>query len=270
MKAALPSSCRPGRLAQAAGRMLALVCCAVSLAASGTSERIHTVTRGESLSSVARDFAVSAPELAQRNGLKPTSRLTTGQKLRIPRARSAPAASTTASPAQPARVALPASVQQAIRAAPVRPGRWRYIVIHHSGTSEGSARGMNEYHLRVRHMENGLAYHFVIGNGHGMGDGELAIGNRWKKQLDGGHLASETQNTYSLGICLVGNFDQDQPTVRQMRSLKALIEALESRCELTPASVKTHQQINVVHTRCPGTRFPTESLLRELGRRESR
>jgi len=222
--------------------------------------RTHTVRHGESLSSVARTYRVSVAELAQFNGLKPTSWLTTGQKLRIPAAQAA--ASPT--PVSADKATLPASAQKAINWAAVKPGRWKYIVVHHSGEPRGSAAGMNEYHLHQRHMENGLAYHFVIGNGRGMRDGEVYVGNRWKKQLNGGHLASETQNTYSLGICLVGNFDKDLPTARQLASLRALIEALERRCDLTPSAVKTHQQINVIHTRCPGSRFPTDAFLRSL------
>ena len=113
-------------------------------------------------------------------------------------------------------------------------------------------------------MEHGLAYDFVIGNGSGMADGEIAVGRRWMQQLDGGHLASEAQNKIALGICLVGNFDQHPPTSREMASLRALVEALMVRCQLTPRAVKTHQQINVVHTRCPGARFPTSAFLGSL------
>ena len=43
--------------------------------------------------------------------------------------------------------------------------RWRYIVVHNSGTRQGSAKAFEYYHLHVRKMPNGLAYHFVIGNG---------------------------------------------------------------------------------------------------------
>jgi N-acetyl-anhydromuramyl-L-alanine amidase AmpD len=228
------------------------------------------VQRGETLSSVARDFSVGIPELAERNGLKPSSHLTAGQKLKIPSARSTATPRTRTAAAPITQSALPSSVQKAITSASVTAGRWKNIVIHHSGTSEGSAKGMNEYHLRVRHMEHGLAYHFVIGNGHGMGDGEIFVGDRWKKQRAGGHLASERQNEYCLGICLVGNFDKDQPTARQLNSLKTLIQSLENRCRLTPDAVKTHQQINVIPTRCPGERFPVDSFLRDLRATDSK
>jgi hypothetical protein len=43
-----------------------------------------------------------------------------------------------------------------------------------------------------------------------------------------------------------------------------LVKALMARCKLTPRAVKTHQQINIVHTRCPGARFPISSFLESL------
>ncbi len=45
----------------------------------------------------------------------------------------------------------------------------------------------------------------------------------------------------------------------------ALTEALLKRCKLSTSAVKTHQQINVVKTRCPGTYFPTRSFIKGLG-----
>ena len=152
----------------------------------------------------------------------------------------------------------------AIQNESVRAGRWKYIVIHHSAVDEGTMKGMDDYHRKQRHMEHGLAYHFVIGNGNGMKDGEIGVGNRWKQQLDGGHLRSESQNKVALGICLVGNFDAHPPTAKQMQSLNALVRALMNRCGVPAKSVKTHQQINIIGTRCPGSRFPSKTFLRDL------
>src|SRR2546427_8839240 len=106
--------------------------------------------------------------------------------------------------------------------------------------------------------------HFVIGNGHSLKDGEIAIGHRWSAQLDGGHLASEALNKKAIGICLVGNFDQDRPTRKQLESLHALVECLLARCRLSPDAVRTHQQINPIYTRCPGRNFPLQSFLKGL------
>ncbi len=223
----------------------------------GLAERVHVVKRGETLSGIACRYGVTVPELAEANRLGRSGFIYAGQRLVIPER-------------EAFKPRLSAGVQRAIEQARVRPGRWRYIVIHHSGVNVGSVKSMDRYHREERHMEQGLAYHFVIGNGNGMGDGEVAATRRWLEQLDGGHLASEAQNRVALGICLVGNFDRSKPTERQMESLQALVLALLRRCELSPAAVKTHQQINVVKTRCPGRLFPFRTLMQQIERETTR
>jgi len=229
-------------------------------------EEIYVVKKGDTVFGIARSRGIQPAALAERNGLSRSYHLSPGQRLVIPSARSGggSAAACRRGTELIARVSLPRSIQRAIDGAPVRPGRWQYIVIHHSGVDTGTVKAMDHYHREVRHMENGLAYDFVIGNGSGMGDGEIAVGPRWTKQLDGGHLASEAQNKIALGICLVGNFDEHTPSARQLQSLRALIEALMIRCHIALAAVKTHQQINIVHTRCPGCRFPMSMVLASL------
>ena len=221
---------------------------------SGLRRSPTSVKRGDTIYSIARQYGIPPSELADRNGLSGSFQVYAGQRLIIG------AGVTVKAPVSPARAAahisLPYSIKRAIALAPVRAGRWQYIVVHHSGVDTGTMKGMDHYHREVRHMENGLAYDFVIGNGSGMGDGEIAVSRRWTLQLDGGHLASEAQNKIALGICLVGNFDEHPPTRKEMESLRALVVALMARCDLTPRAVKTHQQINIIRTRCPGTKFP--------------
>ena len=151
------------------------------------------------------------------------------------------------------------SVIEAIRRAPVAKGRWRYIVVHNSGTHQGNAKIFDFYHRHTRHMPNGLAYHFVIGNGTSSGDGEIEIGDRWKRQIDGGHVHSDFLNSIALGICLVGDFNRELPTKAQIAALDELIRYLRERVgkyEGHVAVVKAHKEINPVPTDCPGDRFP--------------
>ena len=67
-----------------------------------------------------------------------------------------------------------------------------------------------------------------------------------------------------IGICLVGNFDKTAPSATQLQSLSTLVRTLMKRCNISASNVKTHQQINVIGTRCPGSRFPTKSFLAGL------
>jgi hypothetical protein len=159
------------------------------------------------------------------------------------------------------------SVRRAIDAPSVRKGRWRYIVVHNSGTRQGNARAFDYYHRRVRHMPNGLAYQFVIGNGHGSGDGKIEIGNRWTQQLSGGHCASDYLNNIAIGICLVGDFNRDLPTKAQLASLEELIKYLRKRVgrvDRQLAIVKAHREINPKPTDCPGNRFPVRWMHRKF------
>jgi hypothetical protein len=156
---------------------------------------------------------------------------------------------------------LTSSVVDAIRRAPVKRRRWQFIVVHNSGTRQGNARVFDYYHKHVRRMQNGLAYHFVIGNGTSTGDGQIEVGDRWRRQINGGHVHSDYLNNISLGICLVGDFNRDQPTRAQLDACEELIRYLRQRCGGTGRGaipVKPHREINPPRwpTDCPGDDFP--------------
>ena len=158
----------------------------------------------------------------------------------------------------PAYRYLTRSVLDAIDHAHVRAGRWKYIVVHNSGTRQGNARIFDYYHLHTRHMPNGLAYHFVIGNGTSTGDGQIEIGSRWTRQINGGHVHSDYLNNIALGVCLVGDFNRDIPTRAQYAALDELITYLRKRVgriDRKLSIVKAHREINPVPTDCPGNRF---------------
>jgi hypothetical protein len=153
---------------------------------------------------------------------------------------------------------LAPAVRKAIDRAKVQRGRWKYIIVHNSGTRQGNARIFDVYHRRVRKMQNGLAYHFVIGNGNSSGNGEIEIGDRWTRQINGGHVASDYLNNIALGICLVGDLNRDKPTKAQLDALDELITYLRARVgkiKGRSAIVKGHKEINPKPTDCPGDRF---------------
>ena len=160
---------------------------------------------------------------------------------------------------------LTPAVRRALDRAPVASHRWRYIVVHNSGTQQGNAKAFDYYHRHVRKMPNGLAYHFVIGNGTSSGNGAIEIGNRWTAQINGGHVHSDYLNNIALGICLVGDFNLTEPTRQQREALDELIQYLRKqvgKIDHKSAIVKPHRDINPPQwpTDCPGNRFPYDWL----------
>lgn len=219
--------------------------------ASSTSSRgsggviYYTVRRGDSLSRIASKYHVSVASIMSANSISNPNMIRVGQKLKISGKGTDPD--------------LDAAVIREIERPRVKPGQWKYIVVHHSGASQGSAKSMDRYHREERRMENGLAYHFVIGNGRGgMKDGEIAVGGRWKDQIHGGHLASPALNKVSIGICLVGDFEKSKPTSKQIRSLISLCHYLLVDLGMPRSGLQIHRQINPKPTKCPGKNFPTD------------
>lgn len=103
-------------------------------------------------------------------------------------------------------------------------------------------------------MRDGLAYHFVIGNGTYSAEGEIEVGHRWSQQLDGGHLQSAAQDEEAIGICLVGDFDKNPVSKAQLEALDELVDYLQAK--VGTVELTTHKQINIRPTSCPGRLFP--------------
>ncbi len=74
-------------------------------------------------------------------------------------------------------------------------------------------------------------------------------------------LHSDYLNNIALGICLVGDFNRDQPTRAQLECCEELIRYLRQRCGKIDnhyAIVKPHREMNPPRwpTDCPGDAFP--------------
>jgi hypothetical protein len=133
---------------------------------------------------------------------------------------------------------------------PVAPRPWRWIVIHHSATTTGGAAAFDKMH-RAKGWDE-LGYDFVIGNGTDTADGQIEVGPRWTKQKYGAHAKTPDNrfNEYGIGICLVGNFDLERPTSKQMQSLTKLVSYLERTYHISSAHVLGHKDTK--STDCPG------------------
>lgn len=141
--------------------------------------------------------------------------------------------------------------------------RWLSIVVHHSGSPYGSPESISAAHraLNLR----GLGYHFVIGNGNGLGDGEIYAGFRWMDQLPGAHAAgdrAEWYNQHSIGICLVGDGNRRGFSGAQLQRLAQLVSALSRELDIPEDRIVLHSDI--ASTRDPGRYFPAAAFREQV------
>jgi len=140
---------------------------------------------------------------------------------------------------------------------PLDRARWKTIVIHHSGSLVDTPAAIEARHV-ARNIR-GLGYHFVIGNGRGIEDGELHVGYRWLDQLPGAHVAGARGpevNPGAIGICLVGDGNRRPFTQAQVRRLAQLVAGLARELDipLDRRHVLLHSDLAPVSD--PGRLFP--------------
>jgi N-acetylmuramoyl-L-alanine amidase len=119
------------------------------------------------------------------------------------------------------------------------------IVVHHIGMANNddvSAETGHQWHLNQGW--SGIGYHFIIRK-----DGTIEEGR--PLGTIGAHVYGE--NRHTIGINLVGNFENAVPTEAQKASAARLIASLCTVYQLDPvwqSTVKGHRDLNA--TACPG------------------
>jgi LysM repeat protein len=209
----------------------------------------YIVVRGDTLGRIAQRHAISIRELKAANNLS-RDLIRVGQTLRIPvsLARQAP-------PVED----LLAQVRAGTAGIKVERDKWQRIVVHHSAIKYGNVKKYDAAHRR-RGMQNGLAYHFIIGNGIDAGDGEIEIGPRWQKQQLGGHVKSYRINLTAIGICLIGNFEKTHPSKKQLDAFTQLMDWLQGDVLGKKVPFAGHRELKGEQTVCPGKHFPLAAM----------
>lgn len=149
----------------------------------------------------------------------------------------------------------------------IKPGDclpFRYIVLHHSLTADGSAVNWNA--IRKYHMEqNGwsdIGYHFGVEK---VGEKFQIMGGRSMKH-PGAH--AQGFNTSGIGICCVGNFDEEAPPVLQWTRTIELCQQI-NRFFGRRLEVVGHRETYKMHNKpveksCPGTKFDLDAFRRSV------
>jgi hypothetical protein len=197
----------------------------------------HEVGPLETLWRISRMYDVPLEDICAANRIRSEDKINIGQKLIIPNAK---------------------TLRHVVALYP-NP-RWKYIVIHHTATDIGNAVLIHRSH-HDRGFWNGLGYHFLIDNGTlGKGDGQIEQAPRWIKQQAGAHCKANGMNEKAIGIALVGNFNEDCPTPRQIESLTYLLKTLCAYYRIDGRHVVGHRDVDGASTDCPGKGFPWAAI----------
>ena len=117
------------------------------------------------------------------------------------------------------------------------------IVVHHSATAYGNPNEVQDLHMDGRRFAD-VAYHYLI-------DTEGTIYEGREINIRGAHV--QGFNTGSVGIVLLGNFNEDQPTESQIESLQELVDYLRYAYEIQYlAGHKDYPNQSPDGTECPG------------------
>jgi N-acetyl-anhydromuramyl-L-alanine amidase AmpD len=132
-----------------------------------------------------------------------------------------------------------------------------HIILHHSAVSRtknpDQFNAIDQYHKSKGW--GGIGYHYCINPA-----GTVRVG-----RLDneaGAHCRESLMNYRSIGICIEGDFDIEQPTQAQVDQCKNLVGRLMKEYGIKSENVSGHRKY-ATYKSCPGIYFP-DSLIKEI------
>lgn len=133
-----------------------------------------------------------------------------------------------------------------------------HIIIHHSLTKDGkevSWGAIRRYHT-VDLGWRDIGYHFGI---EAVGDYFEIIFGRWIDE-DGAHCKEMNMNTVGIGICVVGNYDDQVPALGAWNKAVELVKRLIKLYDIPVENVLGHGEVqrmaNAPYIKtCPGKTF---------------
>jgi N-acetyl-anhydromuramyl-L-alanine amidase AmpD len=122
-----------------------------------------------------------------------------------------------------------------------------YIVLHHSATDpRASAEDIRKVHLE-RGMDD-IGYHYLI-----TPEGTILEGR--PVSIIGAHARG--LNQHSIGVCCIGDYSFEQPSMAMLSSLKQIVSSLKLRFAISPECIIGHRDVirmtpDATPTACPG------------------
>ena len=118
----------------------------------------------------------------------------------------------------------------------------KFIAVHHSQRKIDSLKRIKELHVKINKWED-IGYHFLIDK-----NGKLYKGR--SEKFIGAHVYGHNKD--SIGICLIGNFDEEKPTKKQIQTLMKFLKQKTKKFKIPTNNILGHREFpNVIKT-CPG------------------
>lgn len=127
------------------------------------------------------------------------------------------------------------------------------IIVHHTAVSR--EKNSNQFEATDNYHKSkgwgGIGYHYLIEP-----DGTVKQGRADNEP--GAHTSQKNMNYLSLGICLTGDFDIEEPTKEQCIALQELIRRKQTEYTILDDNVVPHR--HYAPKSCWGNKLPTDIL----------
>lgn len=128
------------------------------------------------------------------------------------------------------------------------------IIVHHTAISRAKNPAQFDAVNRY-HKDKGwgmIGYQYLI-----EADGTVKKGRR--ENQTGAHTSQKWMNVRSIGICLTGNFDIEEPTLEQVKALHSLVVQLQNKYNIPVKKVFPHRHF-AKYKSCWGKLLPDDIL----------
>lgn len=137
--------------------------------------------------------------------------------------------------------------------------RPRWIIIHHSASPQNqTAKAIDDYHRKLWNFKSELGhyagYQYII-------EQDGTIFQARKDTEEGAHTTQDNMNNQSIGICIVGWYDDghdDLPTKEQQESLGNLLREKMKEYDIYRSAIKFHR--DYASKSCPGYHITQEFI----------
>lgn len=130
-----------------------------------------------------------------------------------------------------------------------------YLIVHHTATDRDRTTfaSVNSYHQRLWNFKSTLGYYcgyhiFITADG--------TITKARAEHEVGAHTKQKRMNWRSIGICLTGNFDTQEPSEAQKHSLQVVLSILMAKYNIPKENIVPHRHF--APKSCYGKKLPND------------